>query len=168
MKRVAMVIQRYLPHVGGAEKQLQQLAPRLKNQGYEVHVLTRHERGLKRFETIDGVPVHRLPAPGPKPVAAAAFTISALWTLVRLRPDIVHAHEILTPASIAILSKRWIHRPVLVKILRGGARGDEGQGDQEQRPTGARGFRAVRLHPDACSALPHRATPPSSRVGSSL
>ena len=30
MPRVAMVIQRYLPHVGGAERQIQQLAPRLR------------------------------------------------------------------------------------------------------------------------------------------
>ncbi|MGE5375844.1 MAG: glycosyltransferase family 4 protein [Bacteroidota bacterium] len=124
MKRVAMVIQRYLPHVGGAERQLQQLAPRLRDLGYELHILTRHEKGLARFELIEGVPVHRLPAAGPKMLAAATFTRSAVWKLIHLRPDIIHAHEILTPASIAILAKRILMRPVLVKLLRGGARGD--------------------------------------------
>jgi glycosyltransferase involved in cell wall biosynthesis len=124
MARVAMVIQRYLPHVGGAEKQLQQLAPRLKDLGYELHILTRHESGLKRFEVIDGVPVHRLPASGPKAWAAATFTLAALGRLLRIQPDVIHAHEILTPASIALYGRSLLHRPILVKILRGGARGD--------------------------------------------
>jgi glycosyltransferase involved in cell wall biosynthesis len=124
MVRVAMVIQRYLPHVGGAERQLQQLAPRLKDLGFDLLILTRHEKGLKHFEMIDGVPVHRLPASGPKPWAAATFTLAALWRLSRLRPDVIHAHEILSPASIAMYSKPLLRRPVLVKILRGGARGD--------------------------------------------
>lgn len=124
MARVAMVIQRYLPHVGGAERQLQQLAPRLRDLGFELHILTRHEQGLARFERIDGIPVHRLPASGPKRWAAVTYTLGALWTLLRIRPDVIHAHEILTPATIAIYAKRILRRPVLVKILRGGARGD--------------------------------------------
>jgi glycosyltransferase involved in cell wall biosynthesis len=124
MTRVAMVIQRYLPHVGGAERQLQQLAPRLSNLGFDICIITRHEKGLSHFEEIDGIPVYRMPSAGPKPWAAATFTISALMRLIRIRPDIIHAHEILTPASIAVLSKKIIRRPVLLKILRGGARGD--------------------------------------------
>jgi glycosyltransferase involved in cell wall biosynthesis len=124
MARVAMVIQRYLPHVGGAERQLQQLAPRLKDLGFDLQILTRHENGLKRFEEIEGVPVYRLPASGPKVWAAATFTIAALWRLIRIQPDVIHAHEILTPAAIAMYSKTFLRRPILVKILRGGARGD--------------------------------------------
>lgn len=124
MPRVAMVIQRYLPHLGGAERQLHQLAPRLRARGYAMVVLTRHEKGLARYEEIDGVPVHRLPSIGPKALAGAAFTASAIVKLTQLHPDLVHAHEILTPASIAILSKRINHHPVLIKILRGGGRGD--------------------------------------------
>jgi glycosyltransferase involved in cell wall biosynthesis len=124
MARVAMVIQRYLPHVGGAERQLQQLAPRLKDLGFELHILTRHEKGLQRFEVIDGVPVYRLPASGSKTWAALTFTLAALWRLIRIRPDIIHAHEILRPASIGMYSKIFLQRPLVVKILRGGTRGD--------------------------------------------
>lgn len=124
MARVAMVIQRYLPHVGGAEKQLQQLAPRLKDLGFELVILTRHEPGLEHFEVIDGIPVYRLPAAGPKAWAAATFVLSGLWRLVRIRPDIIHTHEILTPATLGLYAKMILRRPLLVKILRGGARGD--------------------------------------------
>lgn len=124
MKRVAMLIQRYLPHVGGAERQLQQLAPRLRDLGFDVHIITRREPGLLAFETIDDVPVHRMPSVGPKPLAATTFTTAALTTLKELQPDVVHAHEILTPAAIAIQSKKVNNHPVVVKLLRGGMRGD--------------------------------------------
>ncbi len=124
MARVAMIIQRYLPHLGGAERQLQQLSPRMRALGYEVCILTRHEKGLARYDVIDGVPVYRLPSLGPKALAGMTFTLAGLLQLTRLHPDLVHAHEILTPASIAVLSKRINKHPVLVKVLRGGARGD--------------------------------------------
>src|SRR5690606_16275745 len=39
--RVAMLIQRYLPHVGGAELQLAALAPLLRDRGVEIAVFTR-------------------------------------------------------------------------------------------------------------------------------
>lgn len=124
MPRVAMIIQRYLPHLGGTERQLQQVAPRLQTLGYEVVILTRHEKGLLHYEVIDDTPVYRLPSTGPKRLAGTIFTMAAVIQLTRLQPDLVHAYEILTPASIATLSKRINKHPVLVKILRGGARGD--------------------------------------------
>lgn len=124
MKRVAMVIQRYLPHVGGAERQLQQLAPRLRAHGFEIEIITRREPGLLPFEVIDDVPVHRMTSIGPKPIARATFTATAVSELTRLKPDLVHAHEILAPASIAIRSKAINKHPVLLKLLRGGVRGD--------------------------------------------
>ena len=73
MPRIAMLIQKYYPHVGGAERQIQQLVPRLQARGFEVCIITRHEAGLSRFEMIDGAPVHRLICPGPKPLAASSI-----------------------------------------------------------------------------------------------
>jgi glycosyltransferase involved in cell wall biosynthesis len=122
--RIAMVIQRYYPHIGGAEKQLQQLAPRLQARGFDVFIITRLEKGLDRFEVVDGVEIHRIFAPGPKFFASAFFTLGAVIKLTRLRPDIVHAHEILSPTTVAILAKRFSGSPVVVKLLRGGIRGD--------------------------------------------
>jgi glycosyltransferase involved in cell wall biosynthesis len=124
MPRIAMLIQKYYPHVGGAERQIQRLAPRLQARGFEVCVVTRHAPGLSRFEMVDGVPVYRLVCPGPKPVAALLYISSAFRLLSRLRPDVVHAHEILSPASTALLAKRFYGWPVVVKVLRGGLRGD--------------------------------------------
>jgi glycosyltransferase involved in cell wall biosynthesis len=124
MPRVAMLIQRYYPHAGGAERQIQSLAPRLRAHGFEPSVITRHESGLSRFAIIDGVPVYRVLCPGPKPLAAIFYIFSAIRLISTLRPDLIHAHEILSPASAAVLAKILYGRPVLVKILRGGILGD--------------------------------------------
>lgn len=122
--RVVMIIQGYYPRVGGAERQLADLAPLLQAQGVEVYVLTRRYPGLLPFEVVHGVPVHRLPIPGPKPVASLTFTLAALPLLGRLRPDIIHAHELLSPATTAVLGKTLLSVPVIVTLLRGGYLGD--------------------------------------------
>lgn len=122
--RVAMIIQRYYPHVGGAEKQLASIIPLLRQEDCEVHVITRRFDRLPRFEKINDVPVHRLPAPLPKPLASAMFTLSALPLLRKLRPDIIHAHELLSPTTTALLAKKIFRVPVVSKVLRGGILGD--------------------------------------------
>lgn len=122
--RVAMIIQAYLPHVGGAERQLAALAPLLRERGIDVHILTRCYPGLAAEEIIDGTPVHRLPIPGPKAMASLSFTLTALSQLWRLRPDVIHAYELLSPTITAVTAKRLLKIPVVAKVLRGGKLGD--------------------------------------------
>lgn len=122
--RVAMLIQSYHPHVGGAERQLATLSPRLQEMGVDVQILTRRYPGLKSFEKINGIPVYRLPIPGPKPMASLFFTIAAQPLLYRLKPDLIHAHELLSPTTTAVLAKRIFGVPVVAKVLRGGQLGD--------------------------------------------
>lgn len=116
--RVAMIIQGYYPRLGGAERQLGAIAPRLQAMGVNIQVLTRRYPGLKSREDVAGIPVHRLPVPGPKPLASLAFTMSALLLLRKLRPDIIHAHELFSPATTAVAARRLLGIPVVVKILR--------------------------------------------------
>jgi glycosyltransferase involved in cell wall biosynthesis len=122
--RVVMIIQSYLPLIGGAERQIASLSPFLKDVNVELHVLTRRYPGLSSYETIDGVPVHRIPIAGPKAVAAVMFIFNSLLKIHSLKPDILHAHELLSPSTIAILGKWWLRLPVLAKVLRGGELGD--------------------------------------------
>lgn len=119
-----MIIQAYLPHVGGAERQLAALAPLLRERGIDVHILTRRYPGLAAEEIIDGTPVYRLPIPGPKAVASLSFTLMALAQLWRLRPDVIHAHELLSPTTTAVAAKRLLKIPIVAKVLRGGKLGD--------------------------------------------
>lgn len=122
--RVAEIIQGYHPRIGGAERQLACLAPLLQAEGIEVVVLTRRYRGLMSFEVINTIPVRRLPAPGLKPIASFMFTLSALPVLWRMQPDVIHAHELLSPATTALAAKRLFGTPVVAKVLRGGELGD--------------------------------------------
>lgn len=122
--RVAMIIQSYLPRLGGAERQLRAVAQRMDACGLEIHIITRRYPGLAAFERIDGIPVYRMAVPGPKPVASLAFTLSALLLLRRLRPNLIHAHELLSPTTTAVAAKRLWGTSVIAKVLRGGTLGD--------------------------------------------
>ena len=124
MIRVVMVIQEYHPIIGGAERQLASQAALLKNKGLDIHVVTRRWPGLSPFEVINGIPVYRMLSWGPRPIAAILFIITAVWKLYWLKPDIIHAFELLSPSTISVLSKWLLHRPLIVKILRGGVLGD--------------------------------------------
>jgi glycosyltransferase involved in cell wall biosynthesis len=142
-----MLIQKYYPHAGGAEKIVQRLAPRLQKQGFEVCVVTRHERGLSRFEVVEDVPVYRLPAPGPKAVAASAYILASVRLLSTLRPDLLHAHEILSPASAALAHKRLHPRPIVATLHRGGLLGDIYK--LERRPFGKERLRRLSREVDS-------------------
>ncbi len=120
-----MFIQAYAPLIGGAERQLAAQAELLSELGVEVHVLTRRwKKELLPFEKIGCVSVHRLPASGPKAVAAFQYIISAVWRVRSLRPDVLHAHELLSPATAAALAKLCFGAPLVAKVLRGGLLGD--------------------------------------------
>ncbi|MEW6716758.1 MAG: glycosyltransferase family 4 protein [Chloroflexota bacterium] len=122
--RVAMIIQGYHPCVGGAERQLASIIPLLQERGVVVQVYTRRYAGLKAYEEVSGVPVYRLPVPGPKAMAALSFVLAVQPMLQKFRPQIVHAHELLSPTTAAITAKRLMGVPVVVKVLRGGLLGD--------------------------------------------
>jgi len=119
-----MIIQSYHPLIGGAEKQIEALAPILQDLGVEVSVITRRYPGLKPVEQVFGVPVYRMPIPGPKPIKALSFILFSLFRIAREKPDVVHAHELLSPATTALVAKQLMGIPVIVKVLRGGIMGD--------------------------------------------
>jgi glycosyltransferase involved in cell wall biosynthesis len=123
--RVAMLIQAYYPRLGGAERQLASLAPLLKDLNVEIKIFTRrYDRALSPFEIINDVPVYRLPVPGPKPLAALSFSFSAIPLLHKFNPHVIHAHELLSPTTTAVMAKRIFGTPVVAKVLRGGELGD--------------------------------------------
>ena len=124
MPRLAMLIQKYYPHVGGAEKQIQRLIPRLQARDFEVCIITRHEPGLSRFEMIDGAPVYRLMCPGQNLLPPSSI-LQGLSSCFR---GCVQTYFMLMKSfhlpSAALLAKRFFGWPVIVKVFRGGLRGD--------------------------------------------
>jgi glycosyltransferase involved in cell wall biosynthesis len=122
--RIAMLIQCYHPAIGGAEKQLKSLVPFLQKENCQIHVFTRLRQGLAKTEMIDGAVVHRIPAYGPRVTASLSYTLGALARLKQLQPDVIHAHELLSPTTTAVAAHRFFGTPVVAKVLGGGCLGD--------------------------------------------
>ena len=146
-----MIIQRYLPHLGGAERQLASLCPLLQKQGVELQIVTRMHVPLPPNEIINGVPVCRIRTPGPKAVSSLLFSLRSQSILRRFHPDVIHAHELLSPSTTALLAKTFLGKPVLAKPLRGGTLGDIAK--LKSRRTGPARIRALRRGIDAFVAI---------------
>ena len=149
--KVAMIAQDYLPLLGGAERQISALAPLLKERGVEVQVLTRRYSGLLPFEMIGDVPVYRLPVLKTKALASIAFTATGISLIKRLRPDIIHAHGLLSPTTMAVMAKRLWGTPIASKSLRGGILGDFER--LINRPLGRYRYHVLQKYVDAFIAI---------------
>lgn len=117
----------YFPRIGGAENQLRAFLPSLRKEGVETTVLTRrYDLNLLPFEKIEGFPVYRMPAVGPKAVASLLFTFTSLLRLLTLRPrpKLIHAHEFISPATVALLAGRILNIPIVATPHLTGERGD--------------------------------------------
>ncbi|MDH4280229.1 MAG: glycosyltransferase family 4 protein, partial [Acidimicrobiia bacterium] len=151
--RAAMIIQNYLPTVGGAERQLASLIPLLSEQGIESVVLTRSRPGQPAREFVRCAEIRRVRCVGPKPVQSIMFVIGTLWNLARLRPDVVHGYDTLTPSLIAGLYKSVTGTPYLTKLLRSGELGDLRR--LEIKPLGSLRLRLLKWTVDRFVVISH-------------
>jgi len=122
--RVAFVIQTFHPVVGGSERQLLALLPKLMARGVQPCVITRGLKGQASSEVLDGVPVYRCGSNRSGPLGSLMFLLGALVQLRRFKPDLVHVFSLMTPATIGMLYRRFAGVPMVVKALRGGKLGD--------------------------------------------
>ena len=122
--RVAMVIQVFRPVLGGAQRQVERLAPALEARGVDVHVVTRRVEGMPRREQGPGLTIHRTPGPAHGAAGSIAYTALGAATTVALRPDVIHVHDVLSPGTIGLLARVPRRTPVVAKILSTGRGGD--------------------------------------------
>ncbi|NRB20323.1 MAG: glycosyltransferase [Rhodobacteraceae bacterium] len=118
--RICMVISSYHPIVGGAEKQVAQLARIMISKGHLVRVITRRYPGLSAMETIEGVEVQRLRTGGAKARAAASFITGAARAIRQYAPDVVHCHSAFSPTLAGLLASSFGKLPLIVKPMCGG------------------------------------------------
>ena len=146
MPRVRMIISRYPPVVGGAERQCALLASALVRRGVELEVLTgRWRPGTPRRELRDGVRVERhlvLGLPGSDRLLHGGTWPYVATLALRLRDgwgDLWHVHQAEEAAWLA--SRMRGKRPLLVKLAASGP-----DGEMERFESGRRGpFRARML-----------------------
>ncbi|MBI5882740.1 MAG: glycosyltransferase family 4 protein [Elusimicrobia bacterium] len=123
-RSVVMVSAGFHPYVGGSEKQALELSVALKAAGWEVLVATRGVGGLPSRETIRGIPVARLWAPGSGGALNSLAFMASLFVFLLRRAasyDAIHVHLAGSPALPASLAGRILGKPVVVKF--GGGRG---------------------------------------------
>lgn len=129
---MAMVIQSFLPHVGGAERQLAAVAPLLWERGIDPVIITRRRRGWSATDRVGAggldprgpVPVLRVRVGGGEAGRSVTFTAGALAAMRRVRPAVVHAFDLRSPTTTALAARRMFGVPVVAKVLRGGVHGD--------------------------------------------
>ncbi len=122
--RVAMLIQPFRPVLGGAQRQLERLGPRLRRRGVTATVLSRRPPGTAAREGVATLDVRRLYTPATPAAASIAYSLGAAAALIRLRPDVIHVHGLLSPATAALLGGAAQRTPVVAKALSSGPEGD--------------------------------------------
>jgi glycosyltransferase involved in cell wall biosynthesis len=119
-----MVIQSFLPVLGGAQRQVDLLGPLLAERGVGLTAVTRRPPGTPARESRPGLEVRRMPGPDQGPLGSISYTAAGTLELARLRPDVIHVHDLLSPATIGLLSATVLRAPVVAKVLSTGPGGD--------------------------------------------
>lgn len=139
--RVAMVIQVFAPVLGGAQRQVERLGPPLAERGIEVDVVTRRVDGTPAREQRPGLTVRRMGRPLSGGLASLQYSALGALAVLRLRPDVIHVHDLLSPSTAALLASRGGRTPVVVKVLSAGFGGDIDR--LLQKPLGRRRLAAL-------------------------
>ena len=77
-------------------------------------------------------------------MASMAFTVNAIRLLKDLNPNLIHAHELLSPTTTAVMAKQLFGIPIVAKVLRGGHLGDVQK--LKTRRTGIKRLESMKKH----------------------
>jgi glycosyltransferase involved in cell wall biosynthesis len=127
-KRILMVISRFPPVVGGAERQCLNLSRFLAKEGNKITVATEKLPGLESREIVDGVLVLRLPA-YPRSVRFLAnlnFWANLKWFFLTKFSefDIVHCHVATASAFFGAILAKIFGKVSIVKFTGSGITGE--------------------------------------------
>jgi len=112
--RILFVLENYIPHVGGAEIVLKNLAEGLANKGHEVNVVTHKIKGTKEFELINKVKIHRVKCFDSRYL----FTFLSIPKVMKLakNSDIIQTVTF-NGAPPAWLAGKLTKKPVVIMVL---------------------------------------------------
>jgi glycosyltransferase involved in cell wall biosynthesis len=117
--RVASVSAHYLPHMGGIETHVREVATRLNGSGLDFTILTTRAADAASSERVDGITVHRhglLMSSTDWCLAPGVF-----WETLRGDWDVVHCQGVHTfTAPMAMLAALIRRRPYMVTFHTGG------------------------------------------------
>ncbi len=154
MRGVAILTSLFPPSLGGIQTQTVALARGLAELGTEVHVVTRPAPGRPAREDGGGFTVHRAGLSRGGPVATLAYVALAARVVASLgdRVSVLHAQQLLSPGSVALVSCRLRRTPIVVASHASGAVGDLAS-LARQGLLGRARFEALRRHAAAFVAV---------------
>jgi glycosyltransferase involved in cell wall biosynthesis len=127
--RVCLLTALFPPSIGGIQSHTLRLGQKIAQRGIDVHVVTRLQPGLPRFERMAGVRVHRVGVARARGAAGSlAFVAGGVRAVLRLarQVDVLHAHQLLSPATVGLVAARAAGLPLIVNPHACGAIGDVG------------------------------------------
>ncbi len=125
--KILMFTSLFHPVVGGSERQAQALAEALLRRGHAVAVVTQRLPGLKAFEMVNGVAVHRQIRPlSSGTIFGFFYLLSSAAALLRYHPGyhVIHVHHLYLDAFVGGLLRPFHGKPVIAKVACGGYVGD--------------------------------------------
>ncbi len=147
-----MIVSVFYPSIGGAQRVVLETGRGLRARGVDAFVVTRHHRGLARYEEVAGLPTYRVGrGDAGKAVAALSFILGALRLLWRLRAryEVLHCHQMISPMTVGLLARALAGRPLVIMPHRSGPIGDIGVITRRRPLTGRLRLAAARRWGDA-------------------
>jgi len=120
--KILLISANFPPRIGGPATSVPELAKRLTEKGYEVHVLTVKFPGYEAHEMKDGYYIHRATNINKDPASSGTisniFSVGSMGILAhkiisKYDIDIVHAHDLNLSAAAGILS--MCKKPLITK-----------------------------------------------------
>lgn len=126
--RIAMLIARFYPVLGGAERQALLLAQCLRKMGVGLFVVTARLPQFLAYELVKDVPVYRTVSMFKSKIGSLLFMISSFVFLCfrRSRYEVIQVYLTGSPAIVGVLLGRLFHKKVIVKLGGAGSTGDIG------------------------------------------
>ncbi len=122
--RICVLLSSFYPVVGGGETHARLLCAEFRRRGVEVFVVTRRRvRSSPAFETVDDIPVHRVPPPGVPRLGKYLMLLPAFIHLIRARReyDILYVCGLRILGIVGILAARLTGKRC---VLRAESRGE--------------------------------------------
>ncbi len=126
--KICMLIPRFLPVIGGTERQCWILSRELAKRGNRVFILTQREKGTPYFERKENVEIFRLPGlslPG-FPSFGLFFSATLFLVLFAAKYEILYVHLATSLAIGGLLASKFLGKKSAVKFAGAGFTGDVG------------------------------------------
>lgn len=115
-KRIVFFCATYPPVHGGVARHVADLARMMHKAGFDVYVITRQTSSTPVQATIQGIKVKRIPVTKFRIAASISFTIQALYLFIRIKPDVIHSHELHLTSLVGIIARILLRIPLIVTI----------------------------------------------------